>query len=165
MAVFLYKGFYIFKAIASLISSHMLLPSHNTNTYFFLVSFSMYSCAVFVMISTPLSGFTNPWTSTDLSWLCCTSEIQPLAWLSLIIYSYMFLLFWCGLLHFTSTFLALTDLLASNLHLIWISMFRKAKCMFPPHKIHLHSYRCKMVHLLSPLYFISVSNHGFRILQ
>jgi len=66
-------------------------------------------------------------------------------------------------LHFTSTFLALNDLLASNLHLTPISMFKKAKCVFPSNKIHLHSYRCKMVHLLSPMYFISVSNLLFKI--
>jgi len=37
--------------------------------------------------------------------------------------------------------------------------------MFPSHKIHLHSYRRKMVHLLSPMYFISVSNLLFKILS
>jgi len=68
-------------------------------------------------------------------------------------------------LHFTSTFLALNGLLASNSHFTPISMFKKAKCMFPSHKIHLHSYRRKMVHLLSPMYFISVSNLLFKILS
>jgi len=68
-------------------------------------------------------------------------------------------------LHFTSAFLAVNDLLASNLHLTPISMFKKAKCMIPLHEIQLHSYRCKMVHLLSPMYFISVSNLLFKILS
>jgi hypothetical protein len=169
MAVFLYKGFYIFKAIHSLVSFHMLLPSHNTNTSFFGgASFSMYSFTVFVMVSTPISGFTNPWTSK--------LQQSYLGYVVLLKYSLLhdchqlyivtcFFLSDVFFLYFTSTFLAVTDLLASILHLTCISMIRKAKCMIPPHKIHLHSYRCKMVHLLSPLHFVSVSNLVFRILQ
>jgi len=80
------------------------------------------------------------------------------------------LLLKCSLLHdchqlVMCFFLTLNDLLASILHLTPINMFKKAKCVFPSHKIHLHSYRCKIVHLLSPMYFISVSKHVFKILS
>jgi len=82
MATFLYKGLYMFKAIICFVSSHILCsPPHNINTAFLL----LFQCLLLLYLLWLQLLFLDLQTLKLQKTQAYLSNVQPLAWLSLLI--------------------------------------------------------------------------------